>query len=360
MDSFFQNHELVKLNLQFPLLSALVVYSGLILLICAQTEKVKPKASFLCKDITNQLRGLAILLVVTGHIGIHVIDKSDQTVFPVLGWYGVSLFFILSGFGLARSYTDRPFLLNEFIKRRLMKVMVPYWFVTILILVADYVFLGKRYDFSDIFLTAIGVNITEVTKHIDYVRWYITVLLIWYCFFGFFEWRGIKKKSKTILLLATGILLFLFSYYFIAIGYAYLSFPFGVFIGLYYKDISRLYNTIQKRNLWIVSILFYIVIYVFQIIDTNLPSIIVSMTNELLLISFSISTIIQAELLKNYRSKFLLITGALSYSIFLIHTPLMIKYDFLLFRGPLFITFWIYLLVIISISMATKRIMLKT
>src|SRR6516164_4323804 len=77
------------------------------------------------------LRALAVLLVVAHHIG--------EQYFPAvaafgLGRHGVDLFFVLSGFCLSYPTLERlardgsaTFDVAEFAKRRLIRIIPPYW-----------------------------------------------------------------------------------------------------------------------------------------------------------------------------------------------------------------------------------------
>ena len=56
----------------------------------------------------------------------------------------------------------------------------------------------------------------------------------------------------------------------------------------------------------------------------------------------------------NYQSTFLVFLGNYSYEIYLLHLPFMNKYDFFLYREPLYFFFFVYLslLIVISITLA--------
>src|SRR4051812_35906082 len=77
-----------------------VLFLGLILL---SLKKVKPFSS-LTKEHTQELKGIAILTIIFGHIG-WLLAKDHQFLFPLsaLSGVGVNLFLFLSGFGLTLS-----------------------------------------------------------------------------------------------------------------------------------------------------------------------------------------------------------------------------------------------------------------
>ncbi|WP_163337113.1 acyltransferase [Desulfopila sp. IMCC35008] len=359
INHFFRNHEAVKLTLDYPILTPLIIYGALFALIF-YPKKYTKSTSFLGREVTDQFRGLAILLVVVGHISVHTLEARQQIYFPVFGQYGVSIFFLLSGFGLARSYANRSLQLCDFFKRRLTKVMIPYWIVTIIIVITDSIFLARGYRLNDILATMLGFNSSRIVQIIDYVRWYITVLLAWYLFFVFFWKISNRKKIRAVCCLSTGVLLVWGNYYYLNIGYAFLSFPCGVWLALYYDTVHAWYLRFNRKMLLLSAVSAIMVNYLFQSylydrIDIFLPSVGVAFISECSWILVSLSLIVIGLLLMPYHSLLLSNFGTYSYSIFLLHGCLMVKYDFILYRGYLFITFWIYLLFVIFLSINVEK-----
>jgi len=168
----FQNHELIKIYTPDAILSSALIYVALAALALCCIKKTADN-SFLNRNVTKQIRGIAILLVVVGHIGAHILATPRNWL--VLGDYGVAIFFLLSGFGLARSYMTKELIIKDFIIRRLSRVMIPYCLTTLIIFSLDYILLDHLYSIRTIILTLCGINLSTIAKHIDYVRWYITV-----------------------------------------------------------------------------------------------------------------------------------------------------------------------------------------
>lgn len=317
----------------------------------------KPCCTFLDKKMTDQLRGLAILIVVVGHLGIHILKYRYQ--FFNLADYGVSIFFILSGFGLARSYSNKNFKISEYLWKRMLRVMIPYCLITLLIIPMDVLFLNKSYSVLTSILTFFGINLNNTARHIDHVRWFVTLLIIWYVIFGML-WGKFKNGRfvTALFIIATG--LFLFSYYVHYIGYAFLSFPFGVLIGLYFEEINYGLKTVNKTLLLGIAFILLVVCYllgkkILPQLFHHFPDVGLLYANEFIYIIFTIAFFIVGNQYLKKRSYFLSFVGKYSYEVFLIHGILMIKYDFILFRGPLIITFWVALLVVISISAMMNR-----
>lgn len=125
----------------------------------------KTTQKFLDIDYTTNLRGIAILFVVLHHVS----NTYNSNLFTPLGGIGVSMFLILSGYGLNESYHRKG--LRNFWKSKLLRVIVPCWFVEIIFLFFE----SSHFD-SIVFI-----------KHLLCIdrNWYIRYLFYWYLLFYF-------------------------------------------------------------------------------------------------------------------------------------------------------------------------------
>ncbi len=133
------------------------------------------------KEISNRLKGLAILLVLIGH-GLAWLTNCNQPILLNSGCGGVAIFLMLSGYGLYKSYLLKPITTNWW-TRRIKKVMLPFWFamaVQTIIMVK----LAHIYSFKDWLISFLGYVNYQTRETIDPTMWYITFLLI--CYFCFF------------------------------------------------------------------------------------------------------------------------------------------------------------------------------
>ena len=352
-----QNHELVRISLQSPFLTSIGIYSILLGLSFLALYNSR-EGTFLNRGITQQVRGAAILLVVVGHIGYHTLVSRDN--FLVLGDYGVSIFFVLSGFGLARSYPNRALSVREFFVSRVSRVMVPYWIATAIILILDFILIDRKYDISTVLLTVCGINISMAARHLDYVRWYITASLIWYVFFALY-WGRVYGKKLILLFFVTGVFLILSNYYVVPIGYGFLSFPFGVALGVSYDWVRYFFARFPGRFWIFIAICIFLSVYTLEgwllpRMESMIPYLAIVFLKEMILISFTVAALIVFSIAcKNNGSVFLRFAGAVSYELFLFHGVFMVKYDFILFKGPMILAFWPYLCFMVIISSLIQK-----
>ena len=94
------------------------------------------------------LRGLAIFMVLTfhglywsgAHTSIHVINLFIHA--TVVGWLGVNLFFVLSGFlitGILLDTRDRPSYYRQFYLRRAFRILPAYLAVILILILARFI-----------------------------------------------------------------------------------------------------------------------------------------------------------------------------------------------------------------------------
>jgi peptidoglycan/LPS O-acetylase OafA/YrhL len=324
----FQNFEAEKLIINNPNTINWLLFLMILILVFISLRK--RKIELMDTTETEQLKGLAILFVIFGHFWIHTTQN-----FPgiILSGEAVSLFFILSGYGLMKSYgrnqKQKP---GFFFLKRIKRVMIPYWLSTILFLILDYIILNRLYGISDIVLTFLGVNITKEIKHIDYVRWFISLLLFWYISFAFVT-SFFKKKILMVLFLIS-LFIYPIHYYLFKFGwYQILSFPFGCLLAFYGDSMFKF--VVTKTRLFLFStislsclFLFYKISF-YLIIKDNFPYLFYSIIDEMsgILFSFFCIVLINIAGRHEYYSKFLVFIGGISYELFLLHGAFLIKYN---------------------------------
>ena len=328
---FFRNYEVEKLHVNNPLFLNASIY--FILLLIALTTLRKKPSNFLDFSQTEQLKGLAMLFVVIGHFWYHVCN--EHRIFLYMGDYAVTLFLLLSGYGLMSSNMLHKVNLREFVRKRLIKIFIPYWLVTIGIILADYILLQRQSPPRELILTFSGINMPETLQHFEYARWFITLLLLYYLAF-FFCAKLLPPTYATLslLLLSLALILLRRSEIFpLGAGHQILAFPMGCLLSVirpikYWRKASIRYQTA------IIILATLSMLSIYQIMGRHSDSYCIdkafiyleSYAQPYLFCLICVSSI---SLLAStgYTSKFLNLFGYLSYEIYLIHGPLLIKYN---------------------------------
>jgi peptidoglycan/LPS O-acetylase OafA/YrhL len=154
------------------------------------------------------------------------------------------------------------------------------------------------------------------------------------------------------------VFVFPFDYYITHFGwYQIFAFPTGVFWAYYYKEIK---DMIDKQ-----SLLFYIFLpvigiiavvsykmFLWEVFEMNLPSIIYKAVSEGFSLLFSVSFILLLGFIgsKNKVSKLFAFGGVFAYELFLLHGPFLIKYNPILSKENIVFSFYCWLVAIIGLS----------
>jgi len=136
-------------------------------------------------SVTQELKGLGILTVVFAHFAYMLVTNADF-LFPlsIIAGVGVDLFLFMSGYGLSVGMLKKPMPVLEFYKRRLIKIFIPFGVALVIIFAADALFLNMFYpipymisSFLGWFPTAVGYG------DVNSPFWYITWMLMFYALF---------------------------------------------------------------------------------------------------------------------------------------------------------------------------------
>ena len=325
------NYETTRLLFGSPNAANLATLAVLSLLAVVSLRRSQPE-SFAGRRQTSQLKGVAILVIILSHVWVHVASARATL---NLANYGIALFLTLSGFGLTLSGMKRHPSLGAFVKRRLGKVMLPYWVVTLLLLVLDGFLLRRVYAPKDLVATFLGINLNDVTRHIDYVRWFVTFILFWYVLF-FIAMRMEERfhLNAAWVLLGCAVVLFPVDYYLTRLSWDEIfAFPAGCLLARHHGRLSAWFSMNRNPMLWAALLLGGAALACDLAIDSNafpyLPSIVVKFAGEMnSLVLVGASLVIMAALsAAGYGSRFLYLCGTLTYGLFLLHGAVLVRYN---------------------------------
>ena len=273
------------------------------------------------------------------------------------------LFLFFSGFGIELSYRKHRYTIKEFLGNRLRKVMIPYWFVTLIIIVADYLFIDRAISPTNLLLTTVGINTSTTLNHLDYARWYITFLLIWYLI----SWisRNFSNRNKTLFFLAAIVALFVW-YRPFTFSHQFLAYPLGVFAAIHYERIKKIEFSLWQLlatgeillSLWAIGKVFVLPSTYGYIPWTAATHEIATEAISLLFLGGTL--FIAAAFGKmGLHSRFLTSAGNISYYIFLLHGAFLIKYNpvtALLPDAQPWVILPLFFLFIFAVSVGVKKI----
>ncbi len=311
------------------------------------------------REDTTSLKGVAFLMVFLSHIGYFLFPDSNFLFpFSIFAGVGGNLFLFLSGYGLAKSYSEtNPF---HFYKKRFIKLYIPLIVATIIITIVD-IFSGSFVSFSHILpgITAI-VPSAQIFTDFNSPLWFLTLLFIFYLAFPILFNKKRPIQSCVLLLLFSVIVpKFLVSFLPFTNGVIHLysihalAFPLGVVVSflvsknLFIFSRSPLWFRIIS---WCVSVGLFIYLSLHAFINTPYEELISLITMGLFLyIILSIPL----------KSMFLYTLGVYSYELYLLHWPLVYRHTIFYSILPAWFATYLYIFFLLGVAFIVSYISKK-
>lgn len=158
-------------------------------------------------EVISFFKGFSIITIVLMHL-IQMYMKSCPGMVSKaasIGGTGVQVFFLCSGFGLYLSHIRKPLKYTEFLKKRFLKIYVPYIIVVAISAMIPFMYEGNSVYafFSHALLYKMFVPKLEVSFGVHF--WFMSTLFQFYL--GFIPLCCIKKKIGGRLFLAIAVII---------------------------------------------------------------------------------------------------------------------------------------------------------
>ena len=191
-------------------------------------------------DGSQELKGLSIIFVIFGHFcTIRFLNLNHVN---YIATTGVAVFLFLSGFGLVKSYKSKG-INASFISKRINKVFLPYWLVSVIWIIVDALLLKINYTTKDLLLTFVGFN-----QKVDPTMWFISYILMFYAVFYLTFRLKLSDGLKLLVMIISSAIISIYIYkgnfgdisteFYIH----YFSFPFGCFVALYFEKFLKFFQ----------------------------------------------------------------------------------------------------------------------
>lgn len=342
-----------------------VVVAGALILATLVFVRRSKKTSLFPIETTNELKGLAILTIVLSHIGYFL--ASDNKFLQPMSNYagvGVDLFLVLSGYGLVVSAIKTPRSVLQFYLRRLPRIYLPMIITLAIFLIADYFILHKTYPLDTTIKNFFGIfTKANLYEHIDSPLWYITFLLINYLLFPIIFHCRFPLLSAA----GMGAAVWLFLKYwppYDMMGYYklhLLAFPVGMALaGLLTQPplfLSNLTKKITEKRVinFILRFAFLVAAGAFLVYSYYHSHVGEKWYREGITSVLSVLAVITIFIVKKIDFKFLAILGMYSFEIYLLHWPLVWRYNFIYGYLPAGSATLVYLALFVGIGYLYQR-----
>ncbi len=332
----------------------------------------KKTSVHLSKNTTAELKGFAILTIVLAHIGYYLSEDTQfLSPFSNMAGVGVNLFLFLSGYGLTVSALTAELSPWQFYRKRLGKIFVPAWVVLIIFFVADSVFLHLHYSWTTIWQSFLGFfPYADIYTSVDAPLWYFSLIVFYYLLFPLVFLRRFAYLSS--------IVVAVIGYYVSELtlpvdgGVAALyrlhtfAFPLGMlaatismskwqFLLKKQQEIQAFFSQLRWPAYLVRCLLLAIAmgVFAYTFIDSGVGR---GYWIEQQISLVNMMSIMAIFMLKPFENRFFQLIGIYSYEIYLLHWPLMYRYDFLYSWLPASIATFAYIFVFIGIAMAFRKL----
>ncbi|MDP2874363.1 MAG: acyltransferase [bacterium] len=323
------------------------------------TARRDPQPHEMNHSHTNELKGIAILMVLFSHIGYFLFtDHQFLYPFSVAGGVGVNLFLFLSGFGLTISAIKSQLPILRFYLKRLRNIFVPMWLMLIPVLVLDAYLLNRVYDFKTVLRSFLGFfPVADLDTSINSPLWYFSLILFYYLIFPLVFWRNKVLLSAV----AIWLLGFIMTKLNLPVSrdvlklyqLHYLAFPLGMSLAYIFSKKPVLPAFLRTDFVRYVLIILLACVFGYTAIHSGIGG---KITTEHLISLVTMSSALLIVLLMNFQSDVLIVLGKYSYEIYLIQWPLMYRYDIIYKHTPAYLGTLLYLAVFLVIGFILHRL----
>ena len=328
-------------------------------------------------SVTQELKGLGILTVVFAHFAYMLVTNADF-LFPlsIIAGVGVDLFLFMSGYGLTVGMLKKPLPILEFYKRRVIKIFIPFWVAIILIFAANAIFLDIHYSVPYMIQSLLGWFPTaEGFDDVNSPFWYITWMMMFYVLFPLvFSTKRPWLSAIILAVIATLIGVYnplemgdnwlhrlhtvAFS---LGIVFAWLLFETKDKENKLVKVLKHFRNESKFMPYIVIALMLAVVVYMSLHTTANHWPTLTAILGKGYFVDQLTSIIIMFAFivifsLKKFDNKFLSIYGLYSFEVYLIHWPLIGRYDIFFDIFPAWAAVIAWLITFIVISWLLQKI----
>lgn len=198
-------------------------------------SRQKESNQTLSKDATSSLRGIGMLLIIFVH-GIEGYVNSETFFIYVSGVVGVSACFLVSGYGLFKSFHRKEDYLKGFLQTKALRMLLPYAVLYLVYLVCS-LLNGDAPSLRAIFGELITLRMDGL------LLWYLKVQLLCYVIF-YLCYKCIPGENARLGAVFLGIVLWMIAAKLLGLGVSWyntcLYFPLGMVLARYEEQILHI------------------------------------------------------------------------------------------------------------------------
>lgn len=348
---------------------------GVLAAVCLLSVRRIREAVLFPLSVTQELKGFAILLVLCSHIGNFLVaDHRFLAPLSGLSAVGVDMFLLLSGYGLTVSNLRKSQSIRQFYGR-ILKLLIPFWIVLGVFSLLDVFVLHIHYGSHTLFEAAFGIFLTSnLSQDFNAPLWFMTVILFYYLLFPLVRVRKHFWVSALVLL-AVGIamvlskpsvlggVMFLYQVH-------YVAFPLGMLLAWLANDphsqlrqwsarYTGVWRGVQawaaRQWRWLIPIVVAVLIGALVVLNPHSHNAQGAIVQQLVDIT-AVLLLILLFIVKRINIAALRLLGVYSFEIYLVHWPLIARYNFLYTHVPAWLATLCYLIILIGLGWMLQRL----
>ena len=348
-----------------------IVMAALLVLFLFTLRKTQ-QSDLLAISITQELKGLGILMVVFSHIAYMLVTNSGF-MYPLstIAGVGVDLFLFMSGYGLTLGMLKKPLGAVAFYKRRMIKIFIPFWLVLLAFFAADIGFLGMEYSPLYIVQSFLGwFPSARSYGDVNSPLWYITWMIMFYALFPLL-FSASRPWLSALALAVIAHTLGMWNPFELQDNWLHrmhtLAFSLGIVFAWLLFETKEKPNRVASylrefrdtsgafvRYTIIICMLLVVAYMATHSTASAWPNLAAFLGYDYFIDQISalvmMAALIVTFVLKRVQSKLLAVFGIFSYEIYLLHWPLMSRYDiyFDIFPAWMAVLVWLFSFVVLS------------
>lgn len=312
---------------------------------------------------TTGLKGFLALGIVFHHLSQWVTTGTEFSNFGYMGTYIVSVFFFLSGYGLYVQNERKESYLDNFLVKRLSKILIP-------LIIISSIYLIYRSINGQVLSSSFFIDLFKKGSTVIYNGWFVDIIILMYIFF-YISFR--MFSDKTIAILVNTVLIIFYIVLAIKLGYGFwwynssIPFVLGLVWAKNKENIDRLLKKYYFIPLVSVTVLLFIshqysfILQKFHLVDNYSYALAANIDNVIFTLFF---ILIVRKI--DFSNKYLLFLGKISFELYMIHGLVMSIFGKHFVTSRLNDVIFTILVLIVSISLAwlinliIKKISIKT
>lgn len=350
------------------------IFIGIFLVILLISIRRRKDMALFPSSLTTELKGFAILAIFFSHVGYFLVN-DHRFLFPlsIMAGVGVEMFLFLSAFGLTLSTLRKSMSVLDQYRHRLFKIFLPFWLAISFLFTFDFFFLHIFRSWTYVLRSYLGFfPHADIFVDLNSPLWYFTFILFYYLLFPLVFSRRWPCLSAILLYLIPYFILKSNPIFLENVAHLYrvhiIAFPLGILWGsflfgreeLIQSKISSLKNILKKeiffRIFYWAVIIISLAIFVYTAYYSNVGQ---EPWREEMTSLITVAVLTLLAMMKRVDFRLFYLFGFYSYEIYLLHMPILARYDFFFLHFSAWLATISHLVLVLIFSWGLSKLSTK-